>query len=81
MTTRAEAYGELDKQKKFSIRDIVYICAFVIILAGNYFINNARISNVEKKASENSQTLKDNNLELINYKLDEIKKAINKLAE
>ena len=73
--------GELDKQKKFSIRDIIYICVIVLTLAGNYFATDSRVSSLEEEVATNTQILQENNLELINYKLDEIMKSLDKLTE
>ena len=61
--------GELDKYKKFSIRDIIYIVVLVLAFAGNYYALSTRLTLVEKASNDNSIILEKVNMELLNYKL------------
>ena len=73
----------LDKKGKFSIRDIIYIISFVVVILANYFNTKYtvksyenRLNVIEEKADCNTMELKNNNMELMNYKLDLIMKKL-----
>lgn len=62
--------GDLDKSRKLSIRDMIYIGAFIAMFAANWALLNSRIAAVEATANDNKSKLEKFNYELINYKLD-----------
>jgi hypothetical protein len=63
---------------KFTLKDVIYILLIVSTFIANYTTTNNRIMDLEKDVTEIKQELKKNNLDLINYKLDEIMKLLNK---
>lgn len=64
----------------FSIKDVIYIVTIVLSIAASYFAQANKISMLEKQVNENTGVLKNNNLELINYKLDALIATVDKLV-
>ena len=67
----------MDKKLTFNIKDIIYLLTIVISMTAGYYSNKTKTDEALRIALECKKELKDNNLELINYKLDEILKALN----
>ena len=59
-------------KKVFSVRDVIYLITLAVSLSGVYFPMKAKVDILEKEQLEIKATLEENNLELINYKLNEI---------
>ena len=62
----------------FTIKDVIYIVTLLGGMFAGYYANKYKVSSLEEKVNGIEQTLKENNLELINYKLDEILKLLDK---
>ena len=71
---------DIKEQKYFNLKDIIIVVSFVIGLAGSWFSTQARINTLEEKVNRTEEVLKDNNLELINYKLDALITTVDKLV-
>ena len=61
----------------FNFKDLLWFVALIMSVASTFFTQRSRIEKLEIQVSENSTVLKDNNLELIVYKIDEQTKKIN----
>ena len=67
----------MDKKLSFNIKDIIYLLTIAVSMTGGYFANKFKADEALMIATECKNELKENNLELINYKLDEILNALN----
>ena len=63
---------------KLSLKDVVYILLIFSGVIFNYSTVNSQLTENTEAIEEIQETLKKNNLELIMYKLDEIKKILDK---
>ena len=57
---------------KLTIKDVVYIITIVISILSTYYIQKGRIDALEAN-------IKNHNLELIEYKLDQLNKQLDKI--
>jgi uncharacterized coiled-coil protein SlyX len=71
---------DIKVQKLFNLKDVITIVIFVFGIAGTWFSLQSRINVLEVKVSEQDKILKDNNLELIVYKLDGLIVTVDKLV-
>lgn len=71
---------ENKKDFTFTVKDVIYIVALVLSVTGSYFAQASKVSMLEKQVTENTRILQDNNLELINYKLDALISNVDKLV-
>lgn len=61
--------------KIFTVKDVIYIVTLILGIAGSYFGQANKINMIEKQVTKNTGVLENNNLELISYKLDELKNS------
>ena len=59
-----------------NIKSYIYIAVFVAGLFATWYNFKTEVELIKVKVEKNSKELEANNLELINYKLDEILKAL-----
>ena len=64
------------KEKKIDVRYWIAIIVFVLALLGSYVDNKTDNALLRDQVKRNTKTLEENNLEIINYKLDAILKAL-----
>ena len=74
------------QSKKLTVKDLVFIFSFLLTfgtLVASYATyrasTDARIQALELKSDQNRQELDDHNLDLFDYKLNEIEKKIDKI--
>jgi len=63
---------------KLSLKDVIYILLIISGVIFNYSTVNSQLTDNTESIEEIQQTLKQHNLQLINYKLDEIMKILDK---
>lgn len=56
-------------------KDIIWIATLLVGMTSSYFTMKAKVDNLESVVQSNQKMLRDNNLELINYKLNSIQKS------
>lgn len=66
---------------KFTLKDLIYIITIVLSVAGMYYTTKSKIENNEKEIIELKAELKNNNLSLISYRLDELCKQLDKIYD
>ena len=59
---------------KLTVKDVIYIITIVISMAGVWFTMKNKVDNLESQ-------IKNHNLQLIEYKLDQLDKQLNKILE
>ena len=57
---------------KLNVKDIIMIVSITAAVLTGYNTLETKVAIMDEKVTENTKTLQDNNLELINYKLDNI---------
>lgn len=60
--------------KKFTFRDLVWLMTLAVGVLSTFFIMQNKINTLDDEVKEMKSTLQDNNLELINYKVDQMNK-------
>ena len=60
--------------KKFTIKDLIWLMTLTVGVLSTFFIMQNKINTVTDEVKELKTTLQDNNLELINYKVDMMNK-------
>jgi hypothetical protein len=63
------------------IRDIIYIALFLITSLTMFISFSNRFVIVEKTVQQHTEMLKTNDLNIINYRLNEIDKKVDKILE
>jgi len=71
--------NNIKEQKYFNLKDVIMVVVFVFGIAGSWFSQQGKTDKLEEKVTRMEETLKDNNLELINYKLDVLGVNVDKL--
>lgn len=61
------------------IKDIIYISVFVITILSMFISFSNRFAILEQNTTQNTETLKINDLNLISYRLNDIDKKIDKI--
>lgn len=67
-------------KKLFSLREVIWFISLALMGAGIYFPMKSEIKTLKDNQTQLQSTLKENNLELINYKLNEIQEDFNKFS-
>ena len=65
--------------KKYTLRDLIYILLIIVSGLANYFVTQSTADEALSIAKQNKQELKDNNLELLGYKIDEVLSLIKEI--
>ena len=60
------------EKKFFTIKDTVYIVMLILGMAGTFYVQKGKIDTLALKVTDLDDQLKKNNLELINYKIDNL---------
>lgn len=66
---------EEKKQSSFSVnwKDAIWVVTLLLGMSGSYFTMKNRVDNLEKQVNANNKILHDNNLELLQYQVKELK--------
>lgn len=59
---------------KFTLKDLIYIITIVLSVAGTYFTLKNDVNNLKEQ-------IKDHNLELIEYKLEQVGKQLDEILK
>ena len=60
--------------KRFTVKDLIWLMTLAVGVLSTFFIMQNKINSLGDEVKEMKSTLQDNNLELINYKVDEMNK-------
>jgi len=59
--------------KRFTVKDLIWLMTLAVGVLSTFFIMQNKINSLGDEVKEMKATLQDNNLELINYKVDQMK--------
>ena len=59
--------------KRFTVKDLIWLMTLAVGVLSTFFIMQNKINSLGDEVKEMKSTLQDNNLELINYKVDQMK--------
>ena len=69
----------ISKENKSYIKDAIYIIVFLLTIGGMFLSFSNRFALVEHSVKQNTETLKTNDLNLINYRLNQIDKKVDQI--
>ena len=60
------------EKKMFTVKDLILIITFVVGLASSFIVQQVQVNNNHEAIDKMQTTLESNNLELLNYKLEQL---------